>query len=245
MPARTSRAGAVKAALFAKAALVLAPAGVAAAIFALPAIEEPELPTPDVRTPSTEDSGDNGPSVDLGGIGRRMTFVAQFPEPEQIEIGSDDGSGEGPIVTPPPTQPGVPEIRFLGAIAEPNRYVALLRIDGRQKFLAPGDSYGSVSVVDVTPGEVRLEIDGAPAEAATQTIALAERTGPRWTEAAPAPESTGAAGGGDGANGLAAPAMPNMPQGFTPPPGMTPEQIERMRNFERRRQQAIEQGDGG
>ncbi|MEZ6233811.1 MAG: hypothetical protein R3B68_06440 [Phycisphaerales bacterium] len=243
MPARTSRAGAVKAALFAKAALVLAPAGVAAAIFALPAIKEPQLEVPEF--PTGETTAEAGPRVDLGGIGRRMTFVAQFPEPEPIVIEGENGGGEGPIITTPPTTPGVPEIRFLGAIAEPNRYVALLRIDGRQKFLAPGDSYGSVSVVDVTPGEVRLEIDGAPAEAAIQTIALAERSGPRWTEATPAPESTGAAGGGDGANGFAAPAMPNMPQGFTPPPGMSPEQIQRMREFERRRQQAIEQGDGG
>lgn len=244
MPARTSRAGAVRAALIAKAALVLAPAGVAAAIFGLPAIDEPTIEKPIFTTPD-QGAGQTGPRVDLGGIGRRMTFVAQFPEPEPIVL-PDDPTGLDPGTSEPrPSTPGVPEIRFLGAIAEPDRYVALLRIDGRQKFLAPGDSYQSVRVVDVTPGEVRLEIDGAPAEAAIQTIALAERTGPRWTEATPAPESTGGAGGGDGASGFAAPSIPNMPQSFTPPPGMSPEQIQRMRDFERRRQQAIEQGDGG
>ncbi len=164
------------------------------------------------------------PGVDKGvslSIARNLDLAARRPtqEPQQA------------IVLPPPEGTPAssgPEIRYLGPIEEPDRMVALLSIDGRQRMLAQNRTSGNVRLVEVTRDHVIVEIGRE-----RRTIPLAERTGPSVAWVAP-----GAGGGavtmpGGGASNAAAmlesmgaagvagvgrtPAMPDARRGSTRP----------------------------
>ncbi len=227
MPARPmSRAAASKASLAAKAALILlAPAAIGGAILALPAIPTPHYDKPVLGQPEGQGQGQTTVRpVNLASLGDSLTLAARFPpviELPPVTNPQDEGitpSGEG----------GLPAVRFLGAVAEPGRYVALLNIDGRQKFLGPGEIFRRVRVVDCNAAEVQIQIDNADGSAGpSQTIAVADREGPGWTTGGVSP--SGEMPDPSPATGEQPVSMGGLPPGFVPPPGMSPQQVEQIR----------------
>lgn len=185
----------------------------------------------DDAIPQTAPSGDSstvtGPieslhsSIDKGislSIARNLDLAARRPSQEpQQEIVLQPSEGTQ-------TSPG-PEIRYLGPIEEPERMVALLSIDGRQRMLAENRTSGNVRMVEVTREHVIVEIGREK-----RTIPIAERTGPSVAWVAPGSGSGVVTMPGGGASNAAAmlesmsaagvgrtPAMPDARRGSTRP----------------------------
>lgn len=245
MPSGTlSRSSAARASLAAKVALAtLAPLAIAGAILGLKDIPNPNILPPDFTDPADNNNSPNLRPVNYSTMSRVLTLAGEFPPLEILPVPSanpGDGTGDGP----PPSGPALPVVRFLGAIAEPGRYVALLNIDGRQKFLGPGDSFGTIHVLDCSATEVQIQIDNSDGtRGPTQAIAVSKRAGSPVTtgtgpSAAPAP-GTEEKPGDPAAQSV--PNLPGLPPGFVPPPGTTPAQFEEIR---RRAQAASRAGDG-
>lgn len=236
-----SRSSAKTASLVAKGALfLLVPAAMFGAYLALPPIKTPELEKPVLIDPRGTQTPTTVRPVNYAAVGHVLTLAAEFPPPPPPETGVPTVPG----TTPTPNAGSGPNVRFLGAIAEPGRYVALLTIDGRQKFLAPGQSFSRVRVLDCTASEVQIQIENASGSPGPrQTIAVSEREGPGWTAGTAPPEIDPEMALMQAGQASFSPANGGgLPANFTPPAGMTPQQIEQMRReFQARRQ---EQGDG-
>jgi hypothetical protein len=241
MPASLSRSAAAKASLAAKAGLVVAGLAVAGVVVSLPDIPTPQYQGVDPGGPAAEGPAAAVRPVNFSTMGRSLTLAGEFPPPAQDDPIEDPTGIEGGTEYTPTT--GTPDVKFLGAIAEPGRFVALLNINGKQKFLGPGEMYGQVRVVECSATQVVVQFvdEGGGADGERQSIAVSERSGPGWTAAAPtvAPDPNLMMG----EEPVPAPAMPGFPPGFTPPAGMTPEQIQQMsREIEAARQ--MRGGDG-
>lgn len=250
MPA-TSRSSARRTALLAQAGLaVFVLAGIPAAILALPAIPDPAVAPPDdLRDIRPVNASAGAQTADLSAIGRGLTLAGAFPPPpETTPTIPGPGTGPGGTTPTPGASSGGPAVRFLGAIAEPNQFVALLTIDDRQKFLRPGQSFvaasGTVTVVSCSATEVQIEVDSdgrGPAD--RRTLQVAARSGPAFTTPGESPvASTGPATNLGASPEMSASSIPGMPPGFTPPPGMSPQQIEQIRRAAERAQR--DAGDG-
>lgn len=243
-----TRAAASRIALAAKiGVVVLTGGGIAGAILALPDIATPTHEKPTLDLPGSTPRGTTVAPVNFASVGRSLTLAAEFPPPPEIPDFDPDGGDVGPDFTPTPLTSGIPTVAFLGAVAEPNRYVALLKIDGRQKFLPPGGSFGGVRVVECTPSRVVVQVSNADGSVGErQTIELAERAGPAFAASVlpGTPAVAGEAPSPDGANPQASP-MPGLPPGMTPEmmQNLSPQQIEAVRRqFEAQR--AGRPGDG-
>lgn len=237
-----TRSAAVKAALAAKIGLfVLAPCAVAGVILALPAIPTPHYDPPDLNpVVAGSQAGPAVRPVNHASIARVLNVAGAFPPPPAVPAPANGGS-QRPV--PPPASATGPEVRFLGAIVEPTRFVALLSIDGTQKFLGPGEMFRRVRVVDCSASEVMVEIEGVGGRAATRrTIAVATRDGPSWTEGTIPEPAAETPGGEPGIPPGMAPDWPN-PANFPTVPGFTPQQIEQMRREAEGRMRTL-QGDG-
>jgi hypothetical protein len=142
--------------------------------------------------------------------------------------------------TPPPT----PEWAYLGCIREATRNVAMISVDGHQKFLAEGRTFGSTKLVSVADDKINVEVEGRP-----QTIQRAERDPSKsvaWVRnmAANAPPP----------NAGAVPGMPNIAGGQLSPEirdrlaarGINPDQAAQwQRNRDRRNGNGGNGGPGG
>jgi hypothetical protein len=237
MPASLSRSAAAKASLAAKGGLVVAGLAVAGVVMSLPDIPTPHYDGVDPDPPASEGPAASVRPVNFSTMSRSLTLAGEFPPPEEVPDQVDPDGGFEPA---PPSAPGTPDVKFLGAIAEPGRFVALLNINGKQKFLGPGESYGQVRVVECSATEVVVQFqDSSGTPGGRETIGVSERSGPGWTAAAPSPEPDPnmVMSGEAPPDGAGMPGFPGMPPGFTPPDGMTPEQIQMMqREIEAARQ---------
>jgi len=76
--------------------------------------------------------------------------------------------GNSPKPSPKPETTSTPEptptpvaseesVRFLGALTEPGRRLALLKVNDRQRLLAPGEKIESITVIEVGPDFVVVE----------------------------------------------------------------------------------------
>jgi len=88
---------------------------------------------------------------DLGGVEPIEVEVAQVDEPE---------TPDEPIDETPPTPAEKREIRYLGSIVEPGRRVALLNINGRQRFMREGHTTDDIELVEVGADFALLNIGG-------------------------------------------------------------------------------------
>jgi len=235
MPAPLTRSSAARTSLLAKVALVVvAPVAVAGAIFGLKDIPTPHYDPPDLTPGEHDTGGSTVRPVNYSTMTRVLRLAAEFPPPPEVPTTNSSDPDPGGVTTP--STPGLPIVRFLGAIAEPGRYVALLNIDGRQKFLGPGEMYARVRVVECTASQVRVQFDNPDGSTGgTQSIAVSERQGPGWTTGTAATGDIPEFGDGSGEMPSVAPTLPGMPPGFTLPPGMSPQQVETIRReFEAR-----------
>lgn len=96
--------------------------------------------------PSTLPTQSGRPS--MAGVADRLMQVANHPKlpdpPKQDEA-------------PTEAAPSAKGVKYLGAIIEAERRVALLSIDGRQAMVAEGQSRGELTVVAVEPESVRVK----------------------------------------------------------------------------------------
>lgn len=235
MPAPLARSDAARTSLLAKVALcVVAPVAIGGAILGLKPIPTPHFEPPILEPEGGQTDGAAIRPVNYSAMTRVLTLAAEFPPPPEVTIPDEDGTEPGPTTS----TPGLPVVRFLGAIAEPGRYVALLNIDGRQKFLGPGEMYAGVRVLECSASEVKVQFDSADgSQGASQAIAVAQREGPGWTTGTPTPISTEQIEAGEASGEIpsAMPSFPGLPPGVTLPPGMSPQQVEQLRrDFEAR-----------
>jgi len=107
---------------------------------------------------------------DAGAVDHRMRQVGNYPVPNVYE---PEEGGEAP--PPPPTDPE--GVKFLGALREPTRLVALLKFGERQRLLGPGESDGDVTVTAVHEDRAEISIKGV----LTQTLSKQPRSGPTVT----------------------------------------------------------------
>ena len=120
---------------------------------------------------------------ELAAMAGRLEIGANVKKPE-IKV-------EAPIAETKVEQPQT-EWTYLGCIQEPDRVLALVKVEDHQKILAQGRKYGDTRLVSVTPDEIVTQ-DGA----GQHHIARAERGETRvaWVKNMPnnAPANTGIA----------------------------------------------------
>jgi hypothetical protein len=133
----------------------------------LPAKDEPILIEQGPTTINEDQDEKSTRSIDKG----TALHIAQNLDIASRRLPKAD---QGAIITPPTPEPAHtgPEIRFLGVVEEPERLVALLSIDGKQRMLAEGRSAGSVRMVEVSREQVIVQLGRE-----RRTIPLAERSG--------------------------------------------------------------------
>jgi hypothetical protein len=159
----------------------IAVAGAGIAVFALPSIST--VPTIDelLRADPADAPvagaavapAERTVAVDTDGINGRFMQFANRPRPI-------DPPAEEPAPVPD-DQPPTPETpvdvaRFLGVVREPGRDVALMSIDGSQRFMAVGDQIGNVKLLEVGDGWVRIDEGGL-----AKTLDKLKRSGPSIT----------------------------------------------------------------
>lgn len=188
-------------------------------------------------------------SLDAEGTSDRLLAMGGAPKPKPEAA----AAAETPTPAAPATRPSA-DIRFLGVVgqrtlaagsegSEPQTvpFVALLEVNGRQRFVTVGRTYTWPAVPageDGTPGrpavtltvtniteDGEIELDG---ERVPETVALAPRTGSVLTAAAEAPGKRQATEGDGGQSPGDAPRVGRRGR-------PTPEQIEQWRQMRSRR----------
>ncbi len=180
--------------------------GVGATALAAFALRTPEPVEPPVLTvavagPVTPGDGARAPDeFDASAVDRRLRQIGNYPEPKSEEYEPDD--------EPEPTPADGGSVKFLGALKEPTRLVALLKFGERQRLLGPGESDGDVTVSAVHEDRADIMIKGV----LPQTLKKQPRSGPTVTyvaggEGAPMPGggNPGFAGNAGDGNSPAAP----------------------------------------
>jgi hypothetical protein len=159
------------------AALLLAAVAVAAIVVGIPGVRAPsaqmrtvsdrlaELEAERARLESAEVVEEGAPSraVDLQAIAQRLEIIHQVaraePEPVDTTIPEQTNTGGENKV----------EVKYLGNIAEPDRQLALVSLNGHQRIIPMGATISftpeggeavSLRVVGVSAGELVYELDG-------------------------------------------------------------------------------------
>lgn len=191
--------------------LVLAGGTVALAAISLPAA--PGIP-PDVApeaaaTTQTPAAGEKSPQdaaakVDTGAVAMRLGFLGNSPKRKTAEpaaVSTPDETGATRTATPAPTAPPAEALRYLGALREGERMLALLAVEGVQKIVRAEDTLelkgagSKVRVIEIKPEEVVLEENGA-----RRTITKAARSTQRVTMGSAAGGRAGAGAGASAVN---------------------------------------------
>ncbi|MEL7472353.1 MAG: hypothetical protein AAGK04_03480 [Planctomycetota bacterium] len=161
------------------AALVFASAGVGVAAVGLPGAELGPLatnPRPLPPPPETSEPENASLPIDYDWLSERFDALATVTPPAAPEPTPDEPvQPDEPKQTP--TRTTGPPIAFLGSIIEPGRRVALLRIDGAQRFIREGETLNDVELLEVTPDSVRVRLASGE-----RTVAKATRKGVGITE---------------------------------------------------------------
>jgi hypothetical protein len=123
----------------------------------LPAPARPESESPGIQNWTVEVSDKGEPAavfVDPDAIAIRFGAITEEADPGQ---GGEDLAADEPAS-------GFGDIRYLGAVIEPDRRVALLAVDGRQRMLAEGRQFestrGTFTLEQVSEDLVLIGIDG-------------------------------------------------------------------------------------
>src|SRR5262249_43832541 len=149
----------------------------------------------------------------------------------------DQAVVKAPATKPPPDDktktteapPNAPEWAYLGCIKEATRNVAMIAVEGRQKFLPEGRTFGATKLVSVAEDKITVETAGHP-----RTIARAERDPSKssaWVRnmANNAPPPNQAAVTGIAPGGAGAQLTPEI-RARLAERGMSPDQIAQWRN---------------
>ena len=136
-------------------------------------VETPSLSIPLAKPGKTDGSGRlaRADDFDPSAIDRRIRQIGNYPVP-MVEASPED-----PNITQVPVPVPEETVKFLGALTEPTRRVALLKIGDHQRLLGPGESDGDVTVVEVHDDRVEITLKGA----VTQTLTKQARSGPTVT----------------------------------------------------------------
>lgn len=158
--------------------------GIGAAALAAYALRTPQVAEQSpLQVPvSTGAKGGKSPSAprsehfDPSGTASRFSLVSNnfVPKPPVDVPPPDEGGQQAPAGTPTDTS-----IKFLGALIEPNRRVALMKINDHQHLMGPGDSInpgpgsttGEITIVSVSDDSVEIK----QGNGASQTITKAAR----------------------------------------------------------------------
>lgn len=160
--------------------------GVGATALAAYSLRTPApVETPSLTLPAPA-PGKQGPgklaragTIDAAAVDKRMHQLANYPTAPETPT-------TGPEETPPELPAATEEsVKFLGALVEPTRRVALLKINDRQRLLGPGESEGDVSVVRVTDDHVDIMLKGST----SQTLTKQARSGPTVNQVAASPSA--------------------------------------------------------
>lgn len=81
------------------------------------------------------------PHIDVPGVANRFGQLGNSPKPEPKPSPTEE-----PTAETPPTEESV---RYLGSLSEPGRFLALLKVNDRQRLLAPGESFEAIRIVEV------------------------------------------------------------------------------------------------
>jgi hypothetical protein len=135
-----------------------------------------------------------------------------------------EASAEAP---PPPVKHEGPDWVFLGPIHESDRNLAIISVDGHQKILAEGRTFGDTKLVGVANDGIDVEINGIP-----KHIDRGTRSGSAVAWVRNLQNNTPAAR-------IGIPGMPGQPNAQNIPPevrqrlearGITPDQMQNWRN---------------
>jgi hypothetical protein len=126
-------------------------------ITSVPTLEEVRPPAPTVPpTPTGDASQPEKLAVNAGGISDRFMQFSNRPvqatPPDNVEVPGED------VVVDPPIAPEAP--RFVGVIREPGRLLAMVRIDGKQRIMAEGETVSNLKLVKVEPTSITVQVDG-------------------------------------------------------------------------------------
>ncbi len=151
-------------------------------------VETPSLSIPVAKPGKTDGSGRlaRAEEFDPSAIDRRIRQIGNYPVPVV------EASPEDPNITQVPVPVPEETVKFLGALTEPTRRVALLKIGEHQRLLGPGESDGDVTVVEVHDDRVEITLKGS----ATQTLTKQARSGPTVTYVAASAASPNSGGFG-------------------------------------------------
>lgn len=151
--------------------------GVAATALAAYALRTPQVgdqPPLTVPAPAGVKTGKTTPApraehFDPAATASRFSLVSNnfVPKPPAYEEPTETGGEK------PPPGPADTSIKFLGALIEPNRRVALIKVNERQHLMGPGDSLGDMTVVSVSDDSVEIR----QGNGASETITKAARAG--------------------------------------------------------------------
>ncbi len=160
------------------AAIAGAALALAALVFRLPGLgDAPAAPGPiqwpDIKPPADPQAGRPTPSRDMDAAASRLALVSNKPKPAAPQ--------PEPTEVPNPEQTSSTEIKYLGAVLEPTRKIALLRVGERQRMIAEGKTValadgGTLEVVTIdaegvvirdAQGERRVEKSARTASAVT------------------------------------------------------------------------------
>jgi hypothetical protein len=158
----------------------------------------PQPPAQIAGVPQQTQEGPESPSepvFDPGGyageVGPALSAPFAWAEVEDDNEGGSDG--EEPIAEQTGDQP----LRYLGSIIGPDRRLAILSIDGRQRILAQGAGAEGVQLVRVEDDRVIVRRNGG-----IESVGKAERTGPTYTILAATGNGDNGGGSGDGLMGV-------------------------------------------
>lgn len=157
------------------AAIVFAGAAVAVAGLGVPGLSAPDQSWADspftpgssteiVQARPADTTTDVFDQIDPEALAQRLSLVDNSPV-MPVDDSIVDNSPTAPIIDDEPdVVAGDVELRFLGLINEPKRRVALMAVEGRQRFLAEGDititTGGTLEVLSIASAQVRVELDG-------------------------------------------------------------------------------------
>ncbi len=176
---RLAQGAVVALALIAVALWFIAPAQLAADTRPVEPVEVSQA------TPGEDEPAEPAREIDFESIWTSLEQIANKPEPRPEEpeevAATPDPNGSASPASAQPTNDNASEImgrdiRYLGAIVEPDRIIALLSIDGTQRLARAGRTYDGVAVDEVTRDTVSVTVNGEPV-----TLERAEREGPNVT----------------------------------------------------------------
>lgn len=122
-------------------------------------------------------AGPKQPSMDFAGSAARLIRVANAPKTTPPPEVQDDGT---PEVAPP--EPGLSDVKYLGFANVGSLKMALLVVNGKQRFVREGQSVDTERVKRIEPDAVTLN----KGESERQ-VTLQERSAERVTRMKPAP----------------------------------------------------------